>query len=255
MATGSTDSGATQPDVTLVGAGLTLVLDILKPPSSAFEVRSIALDTSSAWRTGTLTGALADETQIRQVLADLTALRIRGEFTGSPDTAYLDNVRFLPAGSVIPPTIATVRLGKLSSGTVANLGTTDGTSLVVCKYVVPNQSTPPVSVELEALLPEVPTGHFGFRTFSKTTNNGLFAQRVELWDWQAGRWDPVDTVDQPVTTTPTFATVTATAPFDRYWNDGAVKARYRIRATGPVSTLLWCHELDHAAWTVDNGPG
>lgn len=39
-----------------------------------------------------------DDRDIRDALKDLNVLLIRGEYDGSIDTGYLDNVRFVPTG-------------------------------------------------------------------------------------------------------------------------------------------------------------
>lgn len=253
MATGTSDGGPTQPDLTLSGGGLTLALDLPRPSNTVFSMRSVSLDLRSDWRVGSLSGAVATEPQVRQVLADVTQLRLRGEFISGADTSYLDNVRFLPPGFVYPPDIATVRLGKTASGSVESLATTDGDSLVVCKFIVPSLQVPPVSVELDGLLPFEPVQSFGFRAYARMATAGSFSQRLELWDWQAGQWDPVDTSEAVLDTNFAWQTVMASEPFDRFINAGAVRARYRVRQTGPAASSLWCHEADHMAWLAEPG--
>lgn len=49
---------------------------------------------AGAWRVGSLAGPIATEVEMRAVLGDLHALRIRGEYRSGSDTAWLDNVRF-----------------------------------------------------------------------------------------------------------------------------------------------------------------
>ncbi|MBL4692951.1 MAG: cadherin-like domain-containing protein, partial [Magnetovibrio sp.] len=85
-----------QPDVTLIGgagAGLTLVYDsTVGPNSTGWTSFDVGLAAGQGWKVGTLTGAVATEAQIRDVMSNITALQIRGEFTIGADTGYLDNV-------------------------------------------------------------------------------------------------------------------------------------------------------------------
>ena len=82
-------------DVVLVGGDpgnlITLCFDIANAPTSAWTSFDVWLNESD-WKVGTLAGPQATAGQMQQVLAALTALRIRGEFGSGGDTEYLDNV-------------------------------------------------------------------------------------------------------------------------------------------------------------------
>lgn len=79
-------------DVIISGGGLTIVLDTSYNPGLDWTHYQVGLDVSSDWRIDKLSGAVATEAQIRQVLADITDMQIRGEFVNGPDTNGLDNV-------------------------------------------------------------------------------------------------------------------------------------------------------------------
>jgi len=79
-------------DVVLFGGGTRIVLDTPYNPASDWTPYSIPLDDSADWRRITRTGPAASAEDIRQVLSDLEAIRIRGEFTRSLDSGALDNV-------------------------------------------------------------------------------------------------------------------------------------------------------------------
>jgi hypothetical protein len=84
-------------DVVLNGGGLALVQNFKEVPGRDWTPRSFALDDRSGWRldSSTSTGEPATEDQIRTVLRNLTAIRLRGEFVDGPgDTTCLDNVYF-----------------------------------------------------------------------------------------------------------------------------------------------------------------
>lgn len=79
-------------DVVLVGGGITLVYDTaFNPATGSFTAYEVPLSVPG-WRIDSLSGAAATATQMTTVLHDLTALRIRAEYSQSVDTGYLDNV-------------------------------------------------------------------------------------------------------------------------------------------------------------------
>jgi hypothetical protein len=82
-------------DVLLSGAGLTLAFDTPANPTyfPAWASYAVPLTASAGWRVNSINGAPATESQLRSVLANLTALRIRGEYQSGADSGSLDNVR------------------------------------------------------------------------------------------------------------------------------------------------------------------
>lgn len=81
------------PDVSLSGGGLTLHLDLSPVPQDlAWTTYTVTLDQSDGWRVATLTGSIATEIDFRQVLGNVSSLRIRGEYITGPDNGDLDNV-------------------------------------------------------------------------------------------------------------------------------------------------------------------
>ncbi|NUL82558.1 MAG: PEP-CTERM sorting domain-containing protein [Armatimonadetes bacterium] len=85
-------SNNTIPDVVLIGAGMTLVYDLPQPVVNVWHPYSVSLVETAGWRINSFTGAVPTEAQFRAVLANLTAMRLRGEFRTGADQAYLDNV-------------------------------------------------------------------------------------------------------------------------------------------------------------------
>lgn len=97
LKTSGTSTNYDQPSVVLEGGGLVLVArDTPEPNGSSFTDYSIDLNIGQ-WRVGDLNGTVATEAQLRQVLADLQKLLIRGEYIGGADSAYLDNVQLRAA--------------------------------------------------------------------------------------------------------------------------------------------------------------
>ncbi len=98
----ATNTGAGEPDVTLIGGGLTLVIDLPEPPPAVWVSRMVTLAEGAGWRKNTVSGATATRAEIETVLANLTELRVRSEFSTQIDAARLDNV-VLAAFLVTPP--------------------------------------------------------------------------------------------------------------------------------------------------------
>ena len=92
-------------DVTLSGAGLTLIFDnsinpAFAPNWSSYDVLLLA---SAGWKVDNLAGVAATEGQLQQVLGSLDFLKIRGEFQGAyADTGSLDSVSLDSAPSSAP---------------------------------------------------------------------------------------------------------------------------------------------------------
>ena len=89
-------------DVTIRGAGMTLVIDAGGNPDIDWTSYSVNLSLGAGWKVGGLTGRVATEAEIKAVLADLTSLSIRGEFVSglTDDVAWLDNVELSDPGAV-----------------------------------------------------------------------------------------------------------------------------------------------------------
>ncbi len=83
-----------ESDVLLTGAGKTLVLDFPDNPGTGWTTYSVNLSLGAGWKVGSTGGPIASEAVIREVLADLQSLKIRGEFVvgTTGDAANLDNV-------------------------------------------------------------------------------------------------------------------------------------------------------------------
>jgi hypothetical protein len=78
-------------DVQLASANLSLAYDCSPDPSTAWTTFEVPL-TEEGWTVETLGGQAATKVQFEQVLANITALRIRGEYSVGDDTGMLDNV-------------------------------------------------------------------------------------------------------------------------------------------------------------------
>jgi hypothetical protein len=98
--------------LTGVSQGQTLSIGYLPPSglypnANGFTTFTLALDATTAWSitngSDFVTGTLATPTQIKDVLSNLSNLRILGDWTNSLDRDLLDNVRLTGAASVPEP--------------------------------------------------------------------------------------------------------------------------------------------------------
>jgi len=105
------------PDIVLVGSGLTLVYQGSMIPTPAWQTFAVPM-TEKDWHKDTLGGLAPSSSEFASVLASLEALRIRGEYGKYSDelrreTTGLDNVVMVPECSGI---IIWFMLGALGIG-------------------------------------------------------------------------------------------------------------------------------------------
>lgn len=84
-------------DVLLVSGSQVLVWQAAANPGANWTHVSVALDATQGWKVGSINGSNATAAQLSNVLSNLTALRIRGEYVdGIQETTGLDNVTLAP---------------------------------------------------------------------------------------------------------------------------------------------------------------
>ena len=146
---------------------------------------------------------------------------------------------------------ATVNLGWLEQGDFFSLTEVDDDVFRVCKFLVPNQQVAPVQVTVSGHTPYPTLGSLVLQVASRATQVGLYSQKLELFDFSTGAYDPVDTRTDPLGTTGTQRGLAATGSVGRYRrSDGLLRARYSVRAVGPTVTVGWCAEHDMVKWQV-----
>ena len=80
-------------DIIIASPGAILYYDTQYNPGLTWTNFSVQLDETDNWHYNSLSGPLATKAQIQQVLMNVTAIKIRGEFQIGPDAGGLDNVR------------------------------------------------------------------------------------------------------------------------------------------------------------------
>ncbi len=92
-ASNNSNPSANRPDVEIKGGGLTLVFDNPVLPGATWTHYDILLREDAGWRLNTLNGATPTAAEFKQALANVTSLRIRGEYYSfADDFGGLDNV-------------------------------------------------------------------------------------------------------------------------------------------------------------------
>jgi len=184
-------------------------------------------------------------------------MNLNDKAVSRPDTVVVSsgfsatsrNVSLL-ASPVVPGSVA-VKLGRLNSGNLASLAQGDLVYYEVCKFFVPNQQSAPINVEVESTNPVNTLSALGFRVLGKVTTSGSLLRKLEMWDWQASRWDPVDVLTGPLSTTLVEHVVNDTGNISRYMNGSKrMKSRWTVKAVGPVGSSSWCKDTDQAVFLV-----
>ncbi|MBS1723229.1 MAG: hypothetical protein JSS66_09790 [Armatimonadetes bacterium] len=162
------------------------------------------------------------------------------------------NLRLLPPIITIEPSSFTINLGKLNSGNVASLANQDNNPLEICKFIVPNQQASPVTVQVDGSSPLLSATTLKLQAIGKMTASGLYGQTLEMWNWTTNNWDATDVRTDTVNTAYATRELVGTGGLSRYFrsSDGAVKARYRVRQTGPGASANWCHNMDRLVWIL-----
>lgn len=150
----------------------------------------------------------------------------------------------------IAPSSFTVQLGKVSSGDLGSLTATDGNALIVCKFVVPNQASPIVQVELTGTTTVSAPTSLALAVTSRTVDTGVFQQVLSLFDFSANGYTTTRT--DGLTTNFATSNLPGVGNLTNYVQPGTnqVKAQIQIKQTGPSTALLPCSAFDQVTWSV-----
>lgn len=157
----------------------------------------------------------------------------------------------LEVSEQVSPSTVTVELGRIDAGNAASLANpADGNALRVCKFLVPNQQVAPVTFRVDGTLSGTsPLGSVRFWTRSRVDTAGSLSQTLDLWNWNTNNWDTTDVSTVAIGTSYSYKSVTGTGALSRYLNGARnLRARIRVRTTGPTASINWCGEFDHAYW-------
>lgn len=153
------------------------------------------------------------------------------------------------AETVSPSSFATVR-GRLDSGDVTSLGTDDNNYLRHCKFIVPNQTVPPIEVQVNGTTTRSSTTGITVSLTGAMSVNGVFTQSIEQWNWVTGVYEDMATAG--ATTLESTVSSQSTGVHNmKIGVGGALRARYFVRQTGPSASPLYCYNADLVKWVVN----
>ncbi|MBS1713041.1 MAG: hypothetical protein JST30_01755 [Armatimonadetes bacterium] len=153
----------------------------------------------------------------------------------------------------MPDTLA-VKLGKTISGSVSDLDRADGAGLVIQKFIVPNSNGPSIQFEVQGISPFLAPQSISMTCKAKIDTSGSFKHTIELWNYQIGSWDPVDRIEDTLTTSYKTFNFVAAGDLSRFVDPTThrTRARLTLTRTGVVSKFVWTTTHDHFNWIVRN---
>jgi|GEM_PF-1083879 len=179
-------------------------------------------------------------------------LQVQNDPNNSANSGRADfsDITVSPAGRAFPESI-TVSLGRVTDGDKRSLHFSDGAALRICKFIIPNVTVAPITVQVDATSNYDTLSSLAFRMNSRMANAGLFGQTLDLFDWSTNSYSATDTLTTAINTTYQSNDVNATGSVGRYLGPNhELRARFRVRQTGPVSTVNWCGEFDEANFVI-----
>ncbi|MBS1721957.1 MAG: hypothetical protein JSS66_03000 [Armatimonadetes bacterium] len=185
------------------------------------------------------------------VSSDGTALTGTAFIEGIGYRAYL--VRGLPGNLTkrLAPNNQQVTLGRVTKGNLQSLLEDDSNAEEICKFVVPNRSSPFVNVQFifssEALVPS----EVSLEVKAKWLNPGQYLLQLEQFNFVTGQ-DEVCLGEAPLTGDYyTFVGSPKGVPTSYVrQSDGQMKGRLKLRQSGPSAVLLPCVSLEYVAQNV-----
>lgn len=155
-----------------------------------------------------------------------------------------------PGNKAFPESI-NVNLGKITAGDKRSLYFSDGSALRMCRFIVPNQQVAPVTVEVLGTSNYDTLTALAFHVNSRMGNAGVFTQTLDLFDWSTNAYSTTDVASSAMSTTYAASDLNATGNVSRYLGPNhELKARFRVKQTGPATTVNWCADFDEATFTI-----
>jgi len=145
-----------------------------------------------------------------------------------------------------------VNLGFAEQGDQYSLNAVDGDCLRIAKFVVPNLPNR-IQVTVAAHVPFSSMSSLALESRGRVSCLGSFVQLLEVYDFSANRFDPVDRRTDPIRTTFGTVRLDATGGVGRYRRqaDGLVRARYTVSQTGISAVQGWASEHDLLRWRIN----
>ncbi|MBL8065227.1 MAG: hypothetical protein JNM34_05140 [Chthonomonadaceae bacterium] len=216
--------------------------------------------TGAAFDVNTASGSSADIQSLcflgnNQLVGGRNQLFLINQTTGASSIigGNLADVRGMDAQTAFPypaiPNSFTTRLGQHTGGNVQSLVEEDDNKVETCRFIVPNQSAPPVQLEFESFSPFLQLDSYVFGMKHQALNAGSYQCEFLAFDNVANRF--------LLEATRTFGTTLVHQGFagsgnlDRYVApNGSIRVRVHIKPIGPTPVQTWCHGVDQVYWTL-----
>jgi hypothetical protein len=163
----------------------------------------------------------------------------------------LRGAKFCTEGfTIVPPASFTMVRGTAVSGGLAEMTQSDNVYRVAGPGVTFGSNQDPLVYEFNAILPGPSPVELELLVESRGTSASL-RQVVEVWDFSAGVWVPVNTSQLPAGVNPDLALNINLLPIPNVVGPlNEVRARLLYRPTGPVFSYPWRVSVDQVAWKV-----
>ena len=139
--------------------------------------------------------------------------------------------------------------GRLNAGGLIDMLESDNLSAVFVPGVTFSSSQAPVEISFESRV-QWPAPSQMTVTFESSGTSSNLQQTIELFDFAANAWVPMDT--RQLSVNETNVTLTLNADIARFIQAGTqiVRARSLVRANGPVFAYPWQYKIDRVNWSI-----
>ncbi|MBS1724742.1 MAG: hypothetical protein JSS66_17510 [Armatimonadetes bacterium] len=155
-----------------------------------------------------------------------------------------------PTTETLAPLTQAVNLGRIDGGSLNSLAAKDGQSETICKFLVPNLSSPFVKLTLGYHTTKFSPIRIEMFTVARMSNAGLFQVRLSLLNVNSGFYDEA----LPLTRIGDEYQYGIGSPWswltDYVGPDGTVMGRIEFFTAGPGTTLRPCVEIDEATMRI-----
>ncbi|MBS1723824.1 MAG: hypothetical protein JSS66_12830 [Armatimonadetes bacterium] len=152
------------------------------------------------------------------------------------------------------PSAQHMTLGQINSGDFHNLSGDDGSAERVCRFILPNRTSPFVVTELTYTTTKTTLSAVQMKVKAKMTLAGQFAIKLGLKDQTQANVYDVILPETSIGTAYTVYTGNASGSLAKYRGTGGVmNGQISLRNTGPVpGSGNWCTDIDYA-WLLVSG--
>ena len=155
-----------------------------------------------------------------------------------------------PVDQALPPTSFSIFRGKLVSGGLNEVLSSEDQKLVVRNGITVNQSESPVTIEFKTTAPVTIANSITLRCEASVSTGGL-ARKLQAFNYDTNTWTEVDS--RAATLADEIVTSTITTSVSSYIDSSTreMKLRLLIRASGPVGSSSWMGNVDFVSWTLN----